>query len=350
MTRKKNVNIYDIAKKADVSIATISNYLNNKGYLSEKTAKRIGKIIKDINYIPSEIARSLTIKSTKNIGVLIRDITNPYHSDIVRGIRDYIGQQNLGYQMSLVDLNSKDKDSDEYINQFLKNRVAGIITTTDKISLKNINHLKKINVPIIFVSRYIDNPSLNLDFIILDNFKGAYMITDYMIKCGHKNIGIISCHFDTKTLIDRENGFKQALRDSNIDFNDELKITINDRTIEEGNRAAKIVSSLKNRPTAVFCINDFVAIGFIDWCFKNNLNVPKDISVTGFDDIKLSSLKLIGLTSIKVPIEFMARKAAEILFKKITSTDKEIYNIIIEPELVIRKSVKCIASRKKYGI
>jgi DNA-binding LacI/PurR family transcriptional regulator len=347
MTRKKNVNIYDVAKKAGVSIATISNYLNNKGYLSEKTAKRIGKIIKDINYIPSEIARSLTIKSTKNIGVLSRDITNPYHSEIVRGIRNYIGQHNLKYHISLVDLNNKDKDSNEYINQFLENRIAGIITTSDKINFKNINYLKKINVPIIFISRYIDKPSYNLDFIILDNFKGAYMITNHLIKCGHKNIGFISFHLDTKTLIDRENGFKQALRDSNIDFNDELKITIKDHTIEEGGRAAKIVSSLKNRPTAVFCINDFIAIGFIDWCFKNNINVPEDISVTGFDDIKLSSLKLIELTTIKVPIEYMAGKAAEILFKKMTSDDKETYNIIVEPELIIRKSVKYITSGNK---
>ena len=268
MVRKKTINIYDVAKKAGVSIASISNYMNNKGYISKKTAKRIEKVIKDLNYIPSEIARSLTTETTKNIGVLIRDITNPYHSEIVRGIREYIKQNNPEYHLLLADLNNNDKYSDENIKQFLKNRVAGIITTTEKISIKSIKYLEKINVPIIFISRYKDNPRYNLNYVILDNFKAAYMMTDYLIKCGHKDIGFVSSHLDTRTHIDREIGFKKALKDSNIKFNDEMRIYIDDMTIAGGGKAAEAILSLKKRPTAVFCLNDFIAIGFIDRCFS----------------------------------------------------------------------------------
>ena len=278
----KSANIYDVAKKASVSIACVSKYLNNLPYVSEGTAKIIKKAIIDLNYKPSAIARSLTIRKTKNIGLLIRDITNPFYNGIVRGIEEYIRQNNLEYCLFSVDLNNKDEDSDMYIERFLENRVSGILTTTDKISLKTIKYLKKIELPIIFVSRYVDYQCYDLDFIIVDNFKGAYMIADYVIKCGHKNIGIISGPLNTKTLIDRRNGFGKALKDSNINFDLNNEIIVDEYTIEGGYKAAKILMSFKSKPTAVFCINDFMAIGFIDWCFKNNLNIPKDISVTGF--------------------------------------------------------------------
>ena len=340
--KEKTTNIYDIAKKAGVSIACVSKYLNNKPYVSKKTALKIKQAIKYFNYKPSAIARSLTTRKTKNIGLLIRDITNPFYNGIVRGIENYIKQNDLSYYLFLVDLANNDEDTDKYIESFLENRVSGIITTTDKLSLKTINNIKGVNLPIVFVSRYIDYDNYNLDFVITDVFKGAYILTNHIIKCGHKNIGFICGPLNSKTLIDRENGFLKALKDSNIDFDSKKKIVLDDYTIKSGSDAAQILMSSNNKPTAVFCINDFMAIGFINWCLKNNIPIPEEISVAGFDDILLSSLIAIGLTTIRQNIKFMGNKSAEILFNKINNRDNEVNRIILVPEIIIRKSIKCI--------
>ncbi len=338
----KTVNIYDVAKRARVSISCVSKYINRKPYVGKETAKKIEEAIIKLNYKPSAIARSLTFKKTRNIGVLIRDISNPFYSGIVKGIEDYIRNSDLNYNLLSVDLDNNDVDADKKIENFVENRVSGIITTTDKISLKMVKYLEEINLPIVLVSRYINNSNYKLDFIIVDNFKGAYMITDYLIKCRHKDFGFISGNLDTQTLVDRKEGFRKALKDSGMDIDPGKEIILHDYNIREGFKSAEILFSLKKIPTVVFCINDFMAVGFMDYCFKNNINIPEDISITGFDNIRFGSLDILGLTTVRQPIKLMGNKAAEILFKKMYSKDVEVSSITFEPELVIRRSVKCM--------
>ena len=333
---KNTKNIKDVAKLAGVSQACVSKFLNSKPYVSEKTKEKIAKAIKKLNYKPNAIARSLVKRKSNCIGLIIRDITNPFYAGIVKSMENYINSNNLNYYLILVDV----QENDKYIDSLLERRVDGIATSTDEISPRYLKYLKTVNIPLLFIGRYLYLPNIQVNFITIDNFLGAYMMTKYLIKLGHKKIAHISGNIKSKIILDRLNGYKTALQDNNIDINPDYILSTNDLNINSGYEAAEqlLTKPDTKRPTAIFCISDFLAFGTYDYCVKNNIKVPEELSIGGFDDNKFSSLGFVSLTTIKQPIDFIGKTAAEILINKIKDGDRTTINKIIEPELIIRKS------------
>ena len=184
--------------------------MNNKPYVSKKTAKRIAKSIDELGYKPSAIARNLTAKDTRTIRIIIRDITNPFYNGIVRGMQRYIDDNNLNYFLLIKDLNNDESKIEEFIDYFIENRVVGIISTSNKIGPGKVKNLEKNKIYMSLVSRYHEEPDYVLDYVITDNFKGAYILTKYLLDCGHKNIGFLSGPLNTQTLIDRRDCYTKA--------------------------------------------------------------------------------------------------------------------------------------------
>ena len=203
-----------MAKLAGVSQACVSKYLNDKPYVSKKTKKKIQKAIEELNYRPSAIARSLVSRKTKNIGIIILDITNPYQTETIRGIEEYKAINNLDYNILLIDMNTKEGHGDKYIDVLLENRVAGIATTSDKISPKYVEFLKKINMPVVFIGRFVDTPDIKIDYVTLDNEKGAKDMTDYLLELGHKEIFYFTGPLDTNVTSERLNGSRPSCNSS----------------------------------------------------------------------------------------------------------------------------------------
>ena len=327
---------------AGVSQACVSKYLNNKPYVSEKTKKRIQKAIEKLNYRPNAIARSLVSRKTNKIGVIVLDITNPYQTEIIRGIEECKILHNLDYNIILIDMNNKEELGDKYINTLLENRVAGIATTSDKISPECVRFLKKIKLPTMFIGRHIEVPDIVIDYVIVNNLKGAYDMTKYLLELGHRKIAYLTGPLDTNVTYDRLHGYKKALKKFGIKNIMENVINSSDFTFESGYNAAKEIFSSKDWPTAIFCANDFSAFGVMDYCYKHNIKIPGDVSIAGFDDVNFSSLSFVNLTTVKQPIKKMAKIAAEALFEKIKTKDSMPVQIIIKPEIMIRKSTRAI--------
>lgn len=321
-----------------VSQACVSKYLNDKPYVSKKTRIKIEKIIKKLNYKRSAIARSLVVKKTNCIGLLIRDITNPFYANIIKGMEEYIFKGNYNYSLILSDMIEPEKSSDSYIDTFLERRVDAIATTTDNLKISYLKLLENFNIPIIFVGRYIENPAIHINYITIDNFRGSYLITDHLIKLGHKNIAHFSVNIGSAVVKNRLIGYKTALNDNDIEIKDENIIFLNSLNAKSGYEAAKKLLSKKNRPSAIFCISDYTAYGVIDYCLKTNIKVPEDVSIAGFDDIGFSSLDFINLTTVRQPIKEIGMIATEILLNKIELGEGDEIHKIIEPELIIRKS------------
>jgi LacI family transcriptional regulator len=338
MESKIPKNIKDVAKLAGVSIGCVSKYLNNKPYVSEKTKAKIEKAIKKLKYRPNAIAKSLVVKKSNCIGLLVRDITNPYYSGIIRGIEEYIIEEGYNYSLILSDMIDPENISDKYIDNFLQRRVDGIATTSDYLSIDYLKMLNSTNIPMVFINRYIVNPKISINYVIIDNFKGAYMITEHLIKLGHKNIAHISTGNSSAVVSKRLDGYKTALSDNGIEINDDNIILRGDLTAESGYNIASELLARENPPTAIFCINDYTAYGVIDYCFKHNIKIPGDISIAGFDDVSFSSLDFISLTTVRQPINDIGRIAAQILFDKIKFGKKDKVHRILEPEIVVRKS------------
>ena len=277
--------------------------MNNKPYVSEKTRKKIKKAIEKLNYRPSAIARSLVSKKTNKIGVIVWDITNPYQTEIIRGIEEYKTLHNLHYDILLIDMTNKEDMVDKYINALLENRVVGIATTSDKISAYCIKFLKKIKLPTMFIGRCVHFPGIDVDFVMVDNLKGAYNITKYLLNLGHRKISHLTGPPDTSVTYNRLKGYEKALKEFGIKDIKENIIDLGNFTFESGIDAAKKIFSSKVWPTAIFCANDFSAFGVMDYCYKHGIKIPEDVSIAGFDDVNFSSLSFVNLTTVKQPIK-----------------------------------------------
>ena len=238
---------------AGVSQACVSKYLNNKPYVSKKTKKKIQKAIKKLNYRPSAIARSLVNKKANKIGVIVLDITNPYQTEVIRGIEEYKTLHNLHYNIILIDMDNKEGPGDKYINTLLENRVDGIATTSDKISPDCIKFLKKIKLPTIFIGRLLKIPDIEIDYVAVDNLKGSYNMTKYLLKLGHRKIDYLTGPLDTNVSYDRLKGYKKALKKFGIKNVKEDVIYSGDFTFEAGFKAAKEIFSSEDLPTASAC-------------------------------------------------------------------------------------------------
>ena len=323
---------------AGVSQACVSKYLNNKPYVSKKTQEKIHQAIEELNYRPSAIARSLVSKKTNKIGVIVLDITNPYQTETIRGIEEYITTHNLDYNIILIDMGTKEGLGDKYIDVLLENRVAGIATTSDKISPGYVKFLKKLKIPTIFIGRLVDVPDLELDYVTLDNKQGAYDMTKYLLSLGHRKIMYFTGPLDTNVTASRREGYRKALEEFRESKLKSWIIDSGDFTYEAGFETAEKIFSADERPTAIFCANDYSAFGVIDYCYKHKIKIPEDVSIAGFDDVTFSSFGFISLTTVKQPINKLGILAAEVLFKKINSDNDEPIQIVLQPKIVMRGS------------
>ncbi len=339
MRVKKSPSIKDVARLAGISAGCVSKYLCKKPYVSKNTRKKIEQSILQLNYKPNLVARSLVSKKTNKIGLIVFDIKNPYQTEILSGIEEYIYQKNLNYRTLFVDMSIGEETGDKYIDSLLEDRVDGILSTSDKLSRVCLSYLQDINIPIIFIGRYPDHSDMDINFVTVDNYMGAYLLIRYLMDQGHRNIGYISGPLDTLVTQNRLKGYKAALSDSGIDIREENIIIEKEFNPESGKEGAKKLFLLKNKPSAIFCSNDFAAYGVIDFCYKKNLKIPEDVSIAGFDDIGFSSMDFVNLTTVRQPIKEMVAIATGELIKKIEGKDINItINKVLTPEIIIRES------------
>ncbi len=330
------VTIRDVAKKAGVSRACVSKYLNNIPYVSKKTKRKIENAIKVLNYTPNIMARNLTRKKSNVITLIIEDITNPYFPEIVEGIENLA--DSLGYRILLINLKNKnEKAIDNYLKYILEYRADGILSTSGNISQKYLDSFQTEKYPIVLISVII--PNIDLDYVIIDNYQGAYLMTKYLIGLNHKRIAHITGDLNMQDAKDRFSGYKAALKDAGIKKEYTEK---SDYSEKGGYLAAKKLVSLPKRPTAIFCASDYTAFGAINLINEAGLDVPGDISIAGFGNINFSSLSFVNLTTVDEPRMQLGEIALKILIDKINSKEekKATQKIILEPRVIIRGTTK----------
>lgn len=335
------VNISDVAKKAGVSTGTVSRYLNNEPYVKRETRAKIADAINELNYIPSRVAIGLKRKKTNMIGLIVEDITNPIAAEFAKIISNYLYK--LNYILILICKGVEDsaEHTERYINSLFESRVEGIISTSIDIKDKTLKRIVDINFPFVILGGALSNPSLNQ--VTNDAYSGGYMMTKYLINLGHERVAhITGGHSGGEVTVNRHKGYLDALKDSKIQINPKYIIE-GDYTTEGGYISTRKLLRKNNWPTAIFCSNDYSAYGAIDAVLQKGLKVPDDISVAGYDDVEISSNKLINLTTISIPKYEMAKRAAEILLFKINNkNNKEVFDFKIEPQLVIRNTTRKI--------
>jgi DNA-binding LacI/PurR family transcriptional regulator len=326
------VTIYDVAEKAGVSIATVSKVINNTGRISEKTRKKVQEVMEQLNYQPSMVASALTRKRTGTIGLLVPDIANPFFAEVARSFEDYA--QKLGFGLVICSTDGKDEKAKLYLSLLIRKQVDGLIIASSIKETVLVEQMLEEEFPIVLFS--IDIPTLGVNTVSVDDYRGGFQATSYLLSLGHKHIGIIA--EDLSRSYHRVQGYKEAVIRAGADLN-ESNIICTMATIENGKSAARqLLEGKEDRPTAIFACNDLLAIGVIEEARKLGINVPEELSVVGFDNTILAEIVNPALTSVAQPIKEMASQAMTILFEEIENGETPKQRILMLPELVVRNS------------
>lgn len=334
------ITISDIAKRAKVSPATVSRVLNDSGYVKEDTRTRILEAIKEMNYTPSAIARSLSKSETNTIGVIVPDITNTYFGEIIKGISEIAEKNNLNIILFNTD-NYLEKEI-RALNLLKEQRIKGIIMTpgfgAEEFNETYIKTIKNLNIPIILVSADVKFSKLNGVFV--DNIKGSFDATNLLIKEGHTEIGIMTGLLSSESIMDMLTGYKEALKENNIPFKNEY-VFHGDFKMDKSYELTKKLFEKKERPTALFVCSNMMTMGVIKALKEQNKDTPKDLAIIGFNKIDFLDIVGLNITYIEDSPSDLGRESMNMLYDIISSTDNdEVRRLIIAPQIVAKGSEK----------
>ena len=338
--------IKDIAMKAGVSTATVSHVLNNTGRVGEETRNNVLQVINELNYTPNRIAKSLKMKKTSTVGIIAEDVTVFNTPEIIDGINDVAGTYDLG--IILVNLRIEKKMGTDFSN---KDQLRTLITKAfEQLDMNQVDGIIYIGTYNRDVTDVIPSTSLPVVYTYCnttnetdytDNYdddKGAYDATKHLIDLGHREIALISGFIDSIHTHDRFNGYRRALMDHGIPLNP-LYIKTGDWEIDSGYQLTKELLVSPERPTAIVALNDLMAYGSITAAEEMGLQLPRDLSIVGFDNRELSGFTSPRLTTMSIPLHKMGEKSLEILHSLINNRLSAERRIKLNCDLVKRDSV-----------
>lgn len=326
--------IYDVAREAGVSIATVSKVLNNNGRISDKTRKKVNTIMERLNYQPSMVASALTSQRTGTIGLMVPDIANPFFAEAARYFEDYA--QKTGNDLIICSTDRDDEKAARYISLLQRKRIDGLIIASHIGKEELIHRLLLDQLPTVLFSA--DIPSVEVNSVTVDDYKGGYEATRHLLDLGHRQLGIISDNLPGSRL--RIQGFLDALESAGIGLMNQANMVKTSATLENGRMIAgkMLGQDSSSRPTAIFACNDLLAIGVLQEARSRSISVPDDLSVVGFDNTVLADICHPLLSSIAQPLKEMTEQAMLLLNESIDNPGFEKRKIILMPELVIRSS------------
>ncbi|GAA0181480.1 LacI family DNA-binding transcriptional regulator [Clostridium sediminicola] len=331
----KKYTMLDVAETAGVSLSTVSRVLNNSVKVSKGKREKVLKVVKELDYNINSLASNLASCRSKEIGVIIPDICNPFFANVFKGIDDIISAR--GYSILLYNTNYNKRNVNDYIQHIIERRVAGLILVSIEL---NKNLMNSVNNKTNIVS--IQTNAEGIDCIDTTNEKGSFEATEYLIKNGHKSIAFFGWKYNILALSERLRGYKRALLKYNIPFDEKYVIDCGFTQEEVYFAALKFIEG-GNYPTAIFAINDNTAIGIMLAFEQLGIRIPQDVSLIGFDNISTARLVSPKLTTVAQPIYYLGETAGEMVLNKIQKEGQGIEkNVVLPTKLIIRDSVRKI--------
>ncbi|MBN2795936.1 MAG: LacI family DNA-binding transcriptional regulator [Clostridia bacterium] len=339
----KSITLKDVAKKAGVGVGTASRVLNNQAHVSEDKRERVLEAIKALNYQPDAIARSLKTKSTHNIGVILNDITNPFYSELFRGLETEA--KHSEYSIVFLDLFLQGDNWIDPVLSFYRSKVDGIVFVGSTVTEEILEACNNYDLPFVYASAALDIPKNSVEAVYsvdINNESAAYDATKSLLELGHKDIALILGSEDDKnSTYFRKIGFERAMSENGVFINEDW-VLYGQFSFESGYDAMKKILSSGNIPSAVFAISDLMAIGAAKAIFEAGLRIPDDISVMGFDGIQNSIYFYPEISTVKQPRYEMGLLAARKLVQLIQGIEVEETQTILEHEVILRASIKRI--------
>ncbi|HEV2712150.1 MAG TPA: LacI family DNA-binding transcriptional regulator [Gaiellaceae bacterium] len=330
-----NVTIKDVARHAGVSPMTVSRVINRSDRVRPETRRRVEEAIADLGYVPSRLARGLIRQKTGTLALIVPDVANPFFTLIVRGAEDIA--RRAGYRIILCDTRADLAIERDVIEEMIAHRVEGIvIAPVSDRSREHLRRLTSFGVQFVLIDRTVRG--IEADVVVGDNVGGGGRLVEHLIGLGHRRIGFITESDDVSTARERRESYEAALLSSGLPVDPELIVfsTVDPRGGFHGMRR---LLELDERPTAVFAVNNLVAVGAIEAVRAHGLEVPDDVALVCFDDIEYASRLYPFLTVMAQPAETIGTLGTQLLVERIEGRAPEQRRVVILPaDFIIRRS------------
>ena len=334
-TPPATVTIKDVALRSGVSPMTVSRVINRSERVSPETRRRVEAAISDLGYVPSRLARGLIRQKTGTLALIVPDVANPFFTLVVRGAED--AARRAGYRMILCDTRADLAIEREVIEEMLAHRVEGIlIAPVSDRSKGHLQRLVRFGVQFVLVDRVL--PGIESDVVVGDSAGGARRLVEHLIGLGHQRIGFITESDDVSTARDRRRGYEAALEAAGLSPDPDLTVR---STVDPagGSAGMRRLLELEEPPTAVFTVNNLVAVGAIEEIRAHGLEVPDDIALVCFDDIEYASRLYPFLTVMAQPAETLGALGTQLLLERIEGRAPQQPRVVVLPaQFLVRRS------------
>lgn len=330
----KKLSVKEIAEMAGTSVATVSRVINQNGRFSKATEKKVRDIIEEYGYQPNQLARGLRVQHTQVIGLLVPDISNEFFASITKEVQKHLLSQN--YMTLICSTNENVLEAKEQLRMLVGQKVSGIIY----IGGEDI--VESVPIPTIYIDRDPRDMKTELDdnyaMIECDNIQGGYLAGQELVKKGAKKIAFICYGGELSTTKKRIQGLKQALEEAEIELDMSCGVYTDEVSLEEGSKATEYVVNELKDVDGIFYMSDLLAVGGLGYLKRNNIAVPEQIRIVGFDDISIANNTFPRLTTVHQPVEEFGRLAALRIVDMIHGVDIPQQRQRIPVELIVRET------------
>jgi len=314
--------------------------LNSPETVSAPTRERVKEAIEELGYVQNRVARSLRLKRTHTLALVVTDIANPFWTTVVRGVED--AAQGAGYNVILCNTDESEAKQQRHLDVLLQKQVDGILLVPAGTSTELGDWIRKQSTPIVILDRRVR--SAQVDFVCGDSEGGAYQLTRHLLSLGHRRIAVLTGPRQVSTAEERVTGYRRALAEAGLQIRPDW-VRYGDYSQESGCEMAQQVLATTPRPTALFAANNVIAVGALRALRQAGLRVPEDLSVVAFDDMTSGLMVEPFLTVVDQPAYEMGQRATELLLARLSGSATEIYQEIVLPaELSVRRSSSPCAS------
>jgi LacI family transcriptional regulator len=333
-----SASVVDVARQAGVSIGTVSNVLNRPDRVAPATRARVLQAIDELGYVRNEAARQLRAGRSHTIGLIVLDVGNPFFTDMAAGVEQAAAE--VGLSVVLCNSGADPAREDHYLSLLQEQRSYGILITPQTKRNTRIAQIRQHGTPVIFVDRESSRRQCSVS---VDDVVGGELAVDHLLGLGHRRIIFVGGPLNTRQVADRLAGARSAVRKFGVSEKTITLIETPGLTFAAGRQAGAEIAQIRaaDRPTAVFCANDLIALGVLQEMTRRHLSVPADLAIVGYDDIDFAAAAAVPLTSIAQPRNQLGRTAAELLIEEVESaTSHRHRQVVFAPALVVRESTQ----------
>ncbi|MGW0912484.1 LacI family DNA-binding transcriptional regulator [Streptomyces sp. NPDC002784] len=339
---RRRVGIKDVARQADVSLGTVSNVLNRPEIVAEPTRRRVLDVIDALGYVRSEGARQLRGFTSRLVAVLVLDLANPFFTALAAGVEQAAGEADLGIMVGTAGRGPADEA--RHLSLITSHQIRGAVLAAGDGAGRTVAAFRRNDVPFVVADQNAPQPGACS--VGIDDVAGGRAAVHHLLRQGHRSIGYVSGPDRLQQVRDRRRGAAIAVSLAGLPATVLRDLPCPALTVSAGKDAGHRILGLAQRPTAVFCANDLLALGVLQALYEAGLRVPDDIAVMGYDDIEFAASAVVPLTSVRRPAVALGREAGRLLLQDTAEgSGHEHAHVVLQPELVVRRSTMRTTTR-----